>query len=428
MAHTPYHFRVYDSLLDEELKTSGAVLIEGPKWCGKTRTAAQHAKSILYMQDQDRAREYIRIAQTMPSILLQGAEPRLLDEWQVAPVLWDAVRFSVDQQGGPGHYILTGSAVPPEAGGDSQRCHTGTGRITRLRMRPMSLWESDESTGEVSLSSLFESGGNMEVQGSSRLTIPKLAYCICRGGWPETLAKEHRPALRVAINYVKAVVEADLQRFDGVERNPERAALLLRSLARNVSTLTKQDTLIQDIRANDCTATDKTVADYLNALRQIFVVEDVPAWAPQMRSKTAIRTSAKRQFVDPSIAAASLRATPESLLHDFNTFGFFFESLCTRDLRVYCQKFDGQVSHFRDRQGLEADLIVTCPNLQWAPIEVKLGTSEIPKAQANLDALLNKVDIGKVGPPAFRMILTGTEYAYKLDDGTIVCPIGCLGP
>lgn len=427
MGQVSYHSRIFDSLLDEALKASGAVLIEGPKGCGKTRTATQHAQSILYLQDQGQAKKYIRIAQMLPSILLQGAEPRLLDEWQVAPMLWDAVNFSVEQQGGFGQYILTGSAMPPEASGDSLRRHAGTDRITRLRMRPMSLWETGESTGEVSLSSLFENSGNMEVKGTSRLTIPELAYCICRGGWPEAFAKERRSALRVAVNYVK-VIAAQLLRFDGVERNPNRVTLLLRSLARNVSTLTKQDTLIQDLQANGCTATDKTVADYLNALRQIFVVEDVPAWTPQMRSKTAIRTSAKCQFVDPSIAAASLRTTSESLLHDFNTFDVLFESLCTRDLRVYCQKFDGQVSHFRNRLGLKADLIVTCPNLQWAPIEVTLGASEIPKAQANLDALLNKVDIGKVGPPAFRMILTGTEYAYQLADGTIVCPIGCLGP
>lgn len=429
MSRTQYIPRISDRILVQELQATGAVLIEGPKWCGKTRTAEQASKSSLYMQDQDRAKEYLRIAETMPSILLTGDEPRLLDEWQVAPVLWDAVRFAVDQRGGMGHFILTGSAVPPEEkeGVPSKR-HTGTGRISRMRMRPMSLFESGESNGQVSLRSLFDANATGDVASLSPMSIPDIAHSICRGGWPEAISLPGKAAMRMAINYVKAIVEEDIHRVDGVEKNPERVSLLLRSLARNTSTLATQETIIGDIRANDCTATDKTVAAYLNALRRIFVVEDIPAWTPQMRSKTAIRTSPKRQFVDPSIAAAVLRTNPEGLLHDFNTFGFLFESLCARDLRVYSQLLDGTVSHFRNRYGLEADLVISLPDSRWAPIEVKLGSAEIPKAQKNLNALIHKVDISKVGLPAFRMILTGTEFAYKLDDGVIVCPIGCLGP
>lgn len=429
MAKTPYMARISDGLLRQELESSGAVLIEGPKWCGKSRTAEQAAKSVIYMQDQDKAASYRMAAQTMPSVLLDGATPHLIDEWQVAPVLWDAVRFAVDQRGGMGHFILTGSSTPPdESQGDeaARSRHTGTGRITRLRMRTMSLWESGESSGAVSLARLF--AGERPGATPSGLSIPDIARLVCRGGWPEAVSLGGDAALRLARNYVKAVIEEDVHRVDGVEKNPERVQLLLRSLSRNVSTLASQETIIADIAANDCTASGKTVAAYLNALRRIFVVEDVPAWTPNMRSKTAIRTSAKRQFADPSIAAACLRTNPDGLLRDFKTFGFLFESLCTRDVRIYAQAMDGTVSHFRDRTGLESDLVVTLSDGRWAPIEVKLGEGLVDDAANHLASLSRRIDETKVGAPSFSMILTGTPFAYTRPDGTIVCPIGCLKP
>lgn len=428
MPKKPYIPRICDDLLRKELESAGAVLVEGPKWCGKSRTAEQAAKSVIYMQDQDHAASYRMAAQTMPSTLLQGETPHLIDEWQVAPVLWDAVRFAVDQRGGMGHFILTGSATPPDDTDDEtlKRRHTGTGRISRLRMRPMSLWESGESTGTISLAALFD--GETPAPAASRLSIPDIARLICRGGWPESLGRSNEASLRIAQNYIKAVAEEDVHRVDGIEKNPERIRLLMRSLARNVSTLATQETLIADIKTNDCTASDKTITAYLNALQRIFVVEDVPAWSPNMRSKAAIRTSSKRQYVDPSIAAACLRTSPDGLLKDFKTFGFLFESLCTRDIRVYSQPLDGRISHFRDRTGLEADLIVSLPDGRWAPIEVKLGEGQVEEAAKHLLNLSRKVDEAKMGAPSFRMILTGTQFAYVREDKTLVCPLGCLRP
>ena len=429
MAKTPYMNRVCDEVLALELSASGAVLIEGPKWCGKSRTAEQHAKSAIFMQDSKMAASYRKTALAMPSLLLEGETPHLIDEWQVTPVLWDAVRFAVDQRGGMGHFILTGSATPPDGNDDDEakRRHTGTGRITRMRMRPMSLWESGESSGGVSLAELFE-GVDGDIGAKSRLTIPDIAHAVCRGGWPESVPLPEKVSLRIATNYVKAVVEEDIHRVDGVEKNPERVRNLLRSLARNVSTLATTETIVGDMQGNDVSASDKTVNAYLNALRRLFLVEDTPAWMPTLRSRTAIRSSAKRQFVDPSIAVAAMGANPARLLKDFNTFGFLFESLCTRDLRVYAQPLDGQVSHYRDKNGLEADLVVSLPDGRWAPIEVKLGEGEVDEAAENLKKLESSVDPKKTGTPSFKMVATGTPFAYRREDGIIVCPIGCLKP
>lgn len=429
MAKTPYMSRVCDEVLDLELSAAGAVLIEGPKWCGKSRTAEQKAKSAVYMQDSKTAASYRKTALTMPSLLLDGETPHLIDEWQVAPVLWDAVRFAVDQRGGMGHFILTGSATPPDGNDDedAKRRHTGTGRITRMKMRPMSLWESGESTGGVSLRELFEAADG-EIGSKSRMTIPDIAHTVCRGGWPESVHLPERASLRIATNYIRAVIEEDIHRVDGVEKNPERVARLLRSLARNISTLATTETIVGDMRGGDVSASDKTVNAYLNALRRLFLVEDTPAWMPTLRSRTAIRSSAKRQFVDPSIAVAAMGVNPSRLLKDFNTFGFLFESLCTRDLRVYAQPLDGQVSHYRDKNGLEADLIVSLPDGRWAPIEVKLGEGEVDEAAKNLRKLEENVDPEKTGKPEFKMVVTGTPFAYRREDGVIVCPIGCLKP
>ena len=426
MAKRPYMKRVCDAVLALELEAAGAVLVEGPKWCGKSRTAGEIAKSAVMMQDPDKAVSYMKAARTMPSLLLRGETPHLVDEWQVAPVLWDAVRAEVDRRGGMGHFILTGSATPPDGDESVKRRHTGTGRIARMRMRTMSLWESGESTGGVSLHALFD--GNDDVGDASRISVPDIARLVCRGGWPESVGLPERAAYRISSNYVRAVVEEDIHRVDGVERNPERVRALLRSLSRNISTLASIGTVSGDMLANDASASDKTVAAYTNALRRLFLVEDTPAWMPTLRSKTAIRSSPKRQFVDPSIATAAMGIGPERLLRDLNTFGFLFESLCTRDLRVYAQAMDGTVSHYRDKNGLEADLVVSLPDGRWAPVEVKLGEGEVDEAAVHLRKLASMVDFEKTGAPSFLMILTGTPLAHKRSDGVVVCPLGCLRP
>lgn len=415
-----YFPRICDGLVNEKLSYSGALLIEGPKWCGKTWTGKHAAKSVLYMQDPDKGAGYMELSRTMPSRLLKGEKPRLIDEWQEAPVLWDAVRFDVDQTGEWGQYILTGSATPRD---DNMPKHTGTGRIARLRMRPMTLFESMESVGSVSLRQLFE--GQEDVEGESQLDIPDLAKVICRGGWPEAVAKRQTSA-QIARNYVDAVVNVDVQKVDGVERNPYRVRQLLRSYARNISTMASLTTVLADIQANDVAFSDTTMYGYVNALRRIFLIEDIPAWKPSLRSKAAIRTSEKRQFVDPSIATAILRANVDSILDDFNYFGFLFESLVARDLRVYAQALDGEIFHYRDKDNLEADLVIRLNDDRWAAVEVKLGSKEIEDGAKHLIELRNKVDTSKVGEPSFLMVVTGGQFAYRREDGVFVVPIGCL--
>ena len=383
-------------------------------------TATQMAKSILYMQDPDKSKALMATADTKPSILLKGDNPRLIDEWQMAPVLWDAVRFEVDRRQAVGQFILTGSAVPK----DNATAHTGTGRISRLLMRPMSLYESKESNGEVSLKALFD--GEQEISASSLLTIEQIAYAICRGGWPASITLPKEDALQMSRDYVDSIINHDISRVDDIEKNPERVQLLLRSLARNIATMATNTTILQDIVSNDMSISAPTLEVYLNALRRIFVIEDQPAWLPAMRSKSAIRTSSKRHFVDPSIATATLRTSPEGLLEDFNTFGFLFESLCTRDMRIYIQANDGDVYHYRDKNSLESDMIVSLRDGRWAAIEVKLGNKQIVEAAENLKKLANKVDLDKMGKPSFLMVLTGGEYAYRRNDGVLVVPIGCM--
>lgn len=417
-----YLKRIADRVLQERLASSGAVLIEGPKWCGKTRTALENSKSHLFMQDPDKAVSYLKVADTKPSLLLKGDVPRLLDEWQTAPVLWDAVRFMVDQRGEPGQFILTGSAVPK----DNSVQHTGTGRISRLMMRPMSLYESMESNGSVSLKALFD--GEAEIDSFSTLTIEQIAFAIVRGGWPASIGMTEKVALRHAIDYVDAVINADVSRVDGIDKNPVRVRALLRSLSRNISTLATIKTIRSDIALgdSDVNISDKTISQYLSALDRIFVTENLPAWNPVLRSKTAIRTSPKRQFVDPSIATAAMRLTPSRLLDDFNYFGFLFESLCDRDLRIYAEAIDGEVFHYHDASNLEADAVVVLNDGRWAAIEVKLGAKEIEDAAVHLLELKDKVNSEKMREPSFLMILTGTEVAYQRDDGVYVVPVGCL--
>lgn len=412
--------RIIDKSLAKKLRYSGAVLISGPKWCGKTATATVASNSVIYMQDPDRGLAYMKAADTKPSILLEGKTPHLIDEWQMAPVLWDAVRFSVDQRQEPGQFILTGSAVPL----DNATMHTGTGRISRLNMRTMSLYESKESNGSVSLADLFE-GKAIEVSFST-LTIEDIAFAICRGGWPASVNIKGNDALELSRDYVEAIIQQDVSRVDGVEKNPKRVQLLLRSLARNIATMATNTTIIRDIEGDDIGISIPTLDTYLNALRRIYVIEDQPAWSPSMRSKTAIRTASKRHFTDPSIATAVLRTSPKALLEDFNTLGFLFESLCTRDMRVYAQANDGEIFHFRDKNGLEADMIISLNDGRWAAVEVKLGNKQIEEAAKHLKELARKIDDEKMGKPSFLMVVTGGEVAYQRPDGVYVVPIGCL--
>jgi len=412
--------RICDSELQNAMATMGAVLIEGAKWCGKTSTAANVARSTLYMQDPDNAQSYQQMADTKPSLLLKGETPRLIDEWQMSPVLWDAVRFEVDKRGLSGQFILTGSAVPA----DNVTAHTGTGRFARILMRPMSLYESRESNGTVSLADLFND--KCDIESVSDLSIEQIAFAVCRGGFPATIGKSDTTALRMSVDYVEAIINQDISRVDGVEKNPTRVRLILRSLARNIATMASVQTILKDIESAETSISDKTFAVYYNALRRIFVVETMPAWSPSLRSKTAIRTSPKHHFVDPSIATAVMRINPAGILQDFEYFGFLFEALCVRDVRIYAQHNDGDVFHYRDKSGLEADMIVALRDGRWGAIEVKLGNKQIEQAAENLLKLKDKIDADKMREPSFLMVITGGKYAFQRKDGVFVVPIGCL--
>ncbi|MCL2024687.1 MAG: DUF4143 domain-containing protein [Coriobacteriia bacterium] len=416
-----YLKRISDEKLALLLRAKGAVLIEGPKWCGKTRSAEELAESVLYMQDPDTSKENILTAQVKPSLLLEGKTPRLLDEWQVAPELWNAVRFAVDKRRAKGQFILTGSVVPTK----TDDMHTGTGRIARMKMRTMSLYETGDSTGEISLGALFDGAKNIE--GQSNLTIDEIAFVLNRGGWPEA-AKEsdEKVALTVAADYLEAVINEDISNVDDVEKNPDRVRALIRSISRNISSEARATTILNDMIANDEALSRATVDQYIDALKKLFVIEDLPAWSAKLRSRTAIRTTAKRHFVDPSIAAAALRATPKRLLSDLKTFGFLFESLCIRDLRVYAESIDGSVFHYRDKSGLEVDAIIQLADGRWGAVEVKLGAGEIEDAAANLLKLQQIVNTEKMNKPSFLMVLTGTKYAFQMKNSVWVVPLACL--
>ena len=417
-----YRPRVLDTLIEQRLNTSGALLIEGPKWCGKTWAARHIANSEVDLQDPDKRAGYLNMADTMPSFLLQGAKPRLIDEWQEAPQLWDAIRYDVDKTGEWGQYLLTGSVTPQD---QNRPRHSGTGRISRVLMRPMSLYESGESNGTVSISELFRNPTAIAAEG--KLDIPAIANAICRGGWPEAVVKATTSEL-VARNYLSAVTNQDIQRLDGVDRDPVRVKLFLRSYARNISTLASLATIQKDVQSNDTTFSEVTLYSYLQALRRMYLIEDVQAWKPSLRSKSAIRTSDKRQFVDPSIAVAAVGGDKDYILNDFEYFGFLFESLVTRDLRIYTQTIDGEIFHYRDKDNLEADLIIRLHNGQWAPVEVKLGSKEIEDGAKHLLTLEQKVDTTVVGKPTFKMVVTGGQFAYQRPDGVYVVPLSCLRP
>ena len=418
-----YRPRIVDSALKRKLRGKGAVLIEGPKWCGKTTTAEQVSKSTLSVDDPSTVNTNKILSEIDPERLLTGDHPRLLDEWQVAPKLWDAVRHHVDRHKGQGQFILTGSSVPADI---SEIIHSGTGRFGWLVMRPMTLYESGDSTGDVSLASLFES---QPISGCSNLDLDRLTFLICRGGWPESVDMDDDVALDQAFDYIDAVIRNDMSRVDNIRRDPQKVRMLLRSYARNQGTQISQASISADISSNDTEGvSEETVSEYLQALRKLYVIEDMKAWNPNLRSKTAIRTSDTRYFVDPSLAAASLRIGPQDLINDLNTTGFFFEALAVRDLRVYAESLDGDVYHYKDNLDNECDVVIHLRDGRYALLEVKLGGERlIDEGVKTLKDVLRRIDTDKMGKPAFMAIITGTErYAYRRDDGIIILPLGAL--
>ena len=421
-----YKKRIADQILADKLEAMGAVLIEGPKYCGKTTLASQQAKSILYMAGPDTKEQNLAMAQTNIKRLLQGEAPRLIDEWQLAPQFWDAVRNEVDKRDEDGQFMLTGSSVPPR---QDKIFHSGAGRMAWLKLRTMSLWESGDSSGDVSLAALFKNADS--VDGVSSIDIDQLAFLTCRGGWPKaTLKKSKKAALQQAKEYYEAVWRYDISRVDDVERDPELTKRLMRSYSRNQGSQASAGTILADIRANESDElSENTIYSYIKALKKMFVIEDSLAWNPNLRSKTAIRTSDTRYFIDPSIATAALGLGPDDLINDLNTFGLFFETLCVRDLRVYADALGGTVYHYRDKSNLECDAVVHLENGSYGLIEIKLGGAELIKeGSENLQVLANKLDTTRMKAPSFLMVLTGVgDYAYKRpEDGVLVVPVGCL--
>lgn len=424
-----YKRRIMDSLLEKKLQAKGAVLIEGPKWCGKTTTAEEIAASKIMLAKPDIKDHFRSLLEIDSDAALAGETPMLIDEWQTVPKLWDAVRYTVDHRHAMGQFILTGSAVPA-TDAEKEREHSGTGRFAWLTMRPMTLFESGESNGTVSLGELFQAPE--KILQKNALKLSDIAFLICRGGWPIAVGLQEEAALEQAFDYYDAVTKEDVTNVDGVKRASERVQRLMRAYARHQGTQASIATLKEDLKNNDTTTLDEdTISSYLDALRKIFVVEDMPAWNPNLRSKTAIRTTDTRYFVDPSIATAALGLGPTDLMNDLNTMGFFFEAMCVRDLRVFAEALNGKVYHYRDKSGLECDAVVHLRNGQYGLIEIKLGGDSLIKEGAEiLNELANQIDTTRMKSPAFKMILTATgEYAYRrTEDGIYVVPIGCLKP
>lgn len=421
-----YRKRIADDILKRKLEGKGAVLIEGPKWCGKTTTAEQIAASVLYMDDPEKKAQNITMAELSPKRLLKGEAPRLIDEWQLAPKIWDAIRFEIDHGGELGRFILTGSAVPADTRDIS---HSGTGRFAWLTMRPMSLYESGDSSGEVSLKALFD--GEKEIDGGADIEIDRLAFLVCRGGWPQAIDMRDEIALEQAVDYYDAIVHYDINRADNVQKNPERIKRFMRSYARNQGTQIANTEIARDIAVNNEPLMDQeTIASYINALKKIFVIEDMPAWNPNLRSKTAIRTSNTRYYIDSSIAVAALGIGPNDILSDLKTFGFLLETMCVRDLRIFADALGGEVYHYRDKGGQECDAVVHLRNGKYGLIEIKLGGDRlIEEGAINLIAMKAKIDTDRMQAPSFLMVLTGIgDYAYCRHDGVYVVPIGCLKP
>lgn len=420
-----YKKRIADNIINKKLKGIGAVLIEGPKLCGKTTTAEQAASSVLYMANSDEREQNLQIAKLKPSLLLKGETPRLIDEWQIAPEIWDAVRFEVDHRKEFGQFILTGSAVPADR---SKIFHSGTGRIAWIKMRTMSLYESGDSSGGISLKQLFDGKKDL-FDVNQKNDIEEIAFLSCRGGWPTIFNVDKSIALDRAYDYYDAVVNVDISRVDGINRESERAKRLMRSYARFQGSQTSYEAIREDIRANDSdNLVTNTIVSYVNALKKIFVIEDMPAWNPNIRSKSAIRTTDTRYFVDPSIAVAALGLGPNDLIGDLNTFGFIFETLCIRDLRVYSDALDGTVYHYRDKSGLECDAVIHLRDGRYGLVEIKLGGDDnIEHGAKTLQKLKDTIDTDRMKEPSFMMVLIGKgKYAYRRDDGVYVVPITCL--
>lgn len=411
--------RVVDKEIEELMEIMGAVLIEGCKWCGKSTTGLHHAKSVIEFQNPDKKQEYDEIKNTKPSLFLNGEKPKMFDEWQMYPIVWDAIRTDVDHTGLKGQYILTGSAKSSEG----ETMHTGTGRISRVLMRPMSLFESLESTGEVSFKDILE--GN-DISGVSKLSLEDLASIIVRGGWPAAIEVKSELKYRFAKEYVKSIIHEEVKKIDDVERNPLKMQNVLRSLARNISTQVSNSTIEEDVKNNFEDISRPTLNDYLNTLEKLFVIEDVNATNLNFRSKYALRKKPKKYFVDPSIATAILDIKPNDLINDLNTFGFIFESLCMRDLKIYTQSYDSNITFYRDEKDFEVDAIVRTNSGKWGAIEIKLGAGYTDEAAKNLLKFKERVDIEKCGEPAFLMVLTGANYSYKRPDGVYVVSIGTL--
>ena len=424
-----YRRRIMDTLLEKKLQAKGAVLIEGPKWCGKTTTAEEIATSKIMLAKPDIKEHFKSLLEIDTDAALAGETPMLIDEWQTVPKLWDAVRYTVDHRHAMGQFILTGSAVP-DKDAEKEREHSGTGRFAWLTMRPMTLFESGESNGTVSLGELFQAPE--KILQKNTLKLSDIAFLICRGGWPIAVGLPEEAALEQAFDYYDAVTKEDVTNVDGVKRASERVQRLMRAYARHQGTQASIATLKEDLKNNDTTTLDEdTISSYLDALRKIFVVEDMPAWNPNLRSKTAIRTTDTRYFVDPSIATAALGLGPTDLMNDLNTMGFLFEAMCVRDLRVFAEALNGKVYHYRDKSGLECDAVIHLRNGQYGLIEIKLGGDSLIKEGAKtLNELANQIDTTRMKSPAFKMILTATgEYAYRRpEDGIYVVPIGCLRP
>ena len=412
--------RIVDEKLKNKLSYMGAVLIEGCKWCGKSTTARQFSNSIVEFQNPDKKNQYDDINNTKPSLFLDGEKPRLFDEWQMYPVVWDSIRTDVDHTGLKGQYILTGSSKPVEG----STMHSGTGRFTRLLMRPMSLYESGDSNGAVSLKDIID---GKDISGVCEITLEEIASVIVRGGWPAALSIDNNNKYNVAKDYVDSLIKEDVKTVDGIKRNPLKMRILLKSLARNISTLVNKSTILEDVKSEFVNEISRpTLDDYLNVLEKLFVVEYIPATNLQIRSTTPLRTSPKLELVDPSIATAVLGLKNEDLLHDLNFFGFLFENMCIRDLKIYAETIDGEISYYRDKNEFEVDAILKTDNGKWGAIEIKLGSGYVDDAAKNLLKFKEKVDTQKCGEPAFLMVLTGTNYSYKRDDGVYVVSIGTL--
>ena len=423
-----YRKRILDDLIIRRSQTAGAILVEGIKWCGKTTTCEQAAKSVIYLDEPEKREHNLLMAKIRPSEILDGAVPRLIDEWQQAPVLWDAIRYRVDHAEGRGQFLLTGSAVPPD---DSDMKHSGTGRFAWLKMRPMSLFESGESSGEVSLKGLFD-GTDPTGAHPTLSELPDIAQAICRGGWPVACGLSGEVALDASFDYLEAVVKRDISRVDGVSRDEDRARRIMRSYARLQGTQSTAAVIKGDLAAHEAGAfDDDTVYSYINALKRIFAIEDMPAWCPNLRCKTPVRTSDTRYYTDPSVATAALRIGPGGLMGDLQTFGFLFETLAVRDLRVYADALMGEVRHYHDASGLECDAVVYLRDGAYGLVEIKVGGQAlVDRGAETLLKLADKVDTSKMPRPSFMLVLTAVgDCAYRRpDDGIVVCPIGCLCP